>query len=251
MEMFNRALKLNPRDVEALTNKDVTYVLLENNEEGMKCFDKAIKINKNSAEAHHNKGRIYATQGNFERALQCFNTAIFIDPDFQEAFMNRAHVLFDQGNFEESIKNFDKLSLKHELAQLFLLNKGDTFHHHNRLDEAIKCYDKCMSIKEDTDEYRKSLLEKARILMRIEHCNEATPLYEKLANSKNIDRDLLEKTYLFMGDNFYLMKKYDEAIASYKKSIELDSTDPKTREKVCDILYTLKRYLYFIIKKIY
>jgi tetratricopeptide (TPR) repeat protein len=83
-----------------------------------------------------------------------------------------------------------------------------------------------MSIKEDTDEYRKSLLEKARILMKIENCNEAAPLYEKLANSKNIDRDLLEKTYLFMGD-FYLMKKYDEAIASYKKSIELDSTDSK------------------------
>jgi len=210
-------------------------------EEAIQCFDMAISINKNSPQAYNNKGNAYARLGDFERAISCFNSAISLDPTFEEAINNRANALFQQGHFEKSMKSFNKLSKDHESEQLFLNNKAHALSTNSRFPEAIECLDKCMSIKDDTDQYREALLEKAAIFSKLKRYDEALVLLNKLIDMKEIHVRFLECAHYLKGKVNFFLKKYDQAAFSYEKAIELNSTDPAVYESYGDLLITFKR----------
>lgn len=243
IELFNRALKLNSNDLEVITNKGVANLELKNYDEAMKCFEIAITLNKNYAKAHLNRGIIYAIRGDLKRALICFNIAISIDPKCQEAIHNRAKVLIEQGKFDESIESFNKLSLDHESAELFLVNKGRTYDENNRLAEALECNEKCISIgKIDSDCFRDALLSKATILTKFKRHTEAINTYDKLISMKRCNEAQLVNAHYLKGKNYYFLKKYDLAVDSYKKAMEINSTDPVVHECCGDSLIGLKKY---------
>ena len=97
-----------------------------------------------------------------------------------------------------------------------------------------------MSIREDTEEYRKALLEKAMILGRMQRYKEALPLFEKLIGMTNVNVEKLSRAYLFKGECCMFLKMFDKAVDSYKKAIEINSSDPRVKERCSDALYSLK-----------
>ena len=52
-------------------------------------YDQAIRLNPNDADAFTNRGVDYADKGQYDRAVQDYNQAIRLDPNSAKAFTNR------------------------------------------------------------------------------------------------------------------------------------------------------------------
>ncbi|MEQ8192140.1 MAG: tetratricopeptide repeat protein, partial [Candidatus Eremiobacterota bacterium] len=92
IKYFDKAIEINPKDVEAWNNKGYTFIKLGKYEEAIKCFDKAIEINPKDAEAWNNKGHAfkemckYESINCFDKAIKWCNKAIEINPKDGEAW---------------------------------------------------------------------------------------------------------------------------------------------------------------------
>ena len=228
--LFNRALKLDPSDDMVIANKGAAYSDLHEYENAIKCYEIALTFNKNSVLAHYNKGNAYVALGDSKRAIACYDIVIAFDPKNQDAINNRACALLELGQFEEGIKKFEKLSPEHESAQFFFNAKGAAYFENNQLDDAIACFDECLSIGDDTNEYREALLQKATIYARMKRYKEANDMLEKLMNMKNLNDEMLAHASHVRGNAYFSFKKYEQAVESYKKAIELNLAIPVVYE---------------------
>lgn len=246
---FNQALLLNPNDCNIFNCIALAYLNLHEYDVSLKYFDKALSINKNSALLYGNRGFVYAHMGDWKRAIICYDVALSIDPKFQQAILNREDALFNQANefelqanFEESIKCFDKLLFKYGSHQALYINRAEILKLNNRFDDAIKCYDKCISIKKNTVEYIKAHLEKSSIFIELKRFREAIKMCNELISMKAINKKALTIAHEDRGSSYFFLKKYDQAAKSFKRAIELNSTD-QTTENYRNILVTIKRFL--------
>jgi tetratricopeptide (TPR) repeat protein len=110
---YDKALKLDPRSVDALNGKGLILNQLGKYEEAITWFDKALKINPSFANALDNKGITLSNLGKYEEAITWFDKALEINPDFIDAMYNKADALGELGKYEESLEWTDRaLTLK-------------------------------------------------------------------------------------------------------------------------------------------
>ena len=98
-----------------------------------------------------------------------------------------------------------------------------------------------MAIKNDTDAYKKALLEKAIICSKMKRYNEAIAMFDELTQKEKKDEDLLLNAYHEMGTALSFVKKHEEAIEEFKKAIKLNANIAIVYENCGVALSNLKR----------
>ena len=78
IECYDKALKINPNDTEALNNKGVALYRLGRHEEAIECYDRALEINPNDAEAWYNKGNVLYELRRYKEAVESKGKAAFL-----------------------------------------------------------------------------------------------------------------------------------------------------------------------------
>ena len=82
-------------------------------EEALISYDKALKLDPRSVDALNGKGLILNQLGKYEEAITWFDKALEINPDFIDAMYNKADALGELGRYEESLEWTDRaLTLK-------------------------------------------------------------------------------------------------------------------------------------------
>jgi tetratricopeptide (TPR) repeat protein len=103
---FSEALRLDPRNVEALAlhgvltfnRGDPTRALAEMNE--------AIRLGPKSAIAHNSIGFFHNAKGDYDRALAEINEALRLEPKFGYAYKNRGLIYEHKGELEQALADF-------------------------------------------------------------------------------------------------------------------------------------------------
>jgi tetratricopeptide (TPR) repeat protein len=85
----DKALEINPQDVDAWGNRGISYAKLYRYNEAIECFAKIIEINPSNSKAWFAKGNALASMGKYEEAIKCFDEAIAIDPSYAEAVIQK------------------------------------------------------------------------------------------------------------------------------------------------------------------
>lgn len=85
LEYFDRALKIDPENASAWSNRGVVLKMLGRNEEAMKSYNRAIEIDPSHGDAWYNKGRLLMSMKRYKEAIHCYKKALEIDPDDIEA----------------------------------------------------------------------------------------------------------------------------------------------------------------------
>ena len=80
INLFSKALELNPNNPVTWYNKGLTFIHLKEIDEALECFDKATTKDETYSKAWYNKGKCYELQGNIEKAQFCLNNAKKLDP---------------------------------------------------------------------------------------------------------------------------------------------------------------------------
>ena len=61
--------------------------------EAIECFDKAIEIDPDDVEIWCDKGDLLKKLEKYQEALKCYNRALKIDPDFEPALKAKEEIL--------------------------------------------------------------------------------------------------------------------------------------------------------------
>jgi tetratricopeptide (TPR) repeat protein len=121
---FKRAISLDPRYAEALSNLGEVYLIRaqKNRDQSLarlasESFKKAIESDPEHAPAYFSLGKIYRQMGDLDGAIYCWEKAVEFQPDFGLALFYLGEALLAKGEKAEALEIF--LDLKDNFFQRF------------------------------------------------------------------------------------------------------------------------------------
>lgn len=102
-----RALKLSPQHLDALTNSSSVCFDLERFEHAAEWGKKAVAVNPNRAEAHYALGNALYELGVLEQAAAAYGKAIQLNPGYAECYMGRGRVKAALRDVEGAAADYD------------------------------------------------------------------------------------------------------------------------------------------------
>ena len=143
---YDRAIEINPKDVESYSNRGVAYRKLGNYRRAIEDYDRAIEINPKHAEAYYNRGIAYAELGNQRQAISDYDRAIVINPEYANAYNNRGATYGKLGDKRQAISDYDRaIEINPEYAEAYN-NRGATYGKLGDKRRAISDYDRAIEI---------------------------------------------------------------------------------------------------------
>ncbi|MBI9100210.1 MAG: tetratricopeptide repeat protein [Spirochaetaceae bacterium] len=198
VNVFERALFLNPDYTEAYFNLAVVYSVLDKPKKAVESYEKAILRNPQLPVAYCNMGIELEKLNRNEEAVEAFNKAIELKPDYPKAYQYMGSDLRKLERKEEAVQTYNKM--------------GDTLLRMGREEEAIEAYNN-MAL----DLIKLGLEEKD----------------EDLGSTTEPDLDLEGlgkeqenlKIYYNQGNEFSKCGRYDEAIEAYNHILKIKPDD--------------------------
>ena len=89
-ELYQKVVKIAPRDIRALNNLGVVYMSQKKYKEAVSLFKKALVIKPDYADAHYNLACLYSQKKEFARSFHYLKTAIKINPEVRQWAKNDA-----------------------------------------------------------------------------------------------------------------------------------------------------------------
>lgn len=116
-------------------------------------FNKAIKINPENVDAYYYRGCAYFSKEKFKKALSDYNKAIEIDPGYVNAYINRGYYYHTISQYPRAIQNYKKaleLNPDSPTAKQLLDNAvTDSQLYHDRVRDNTKLKDQGITIRND------------------------------------------------------------------------------------------------------
>ena len=152
MAEFQSALKINPRNAEALANIGRVFSRIGRMDEAIVQYQKALEFKPNFPEAHSDLGNCFFAIGRIDDAISQYKKAFEFKPDYAQACFNLGNALGQLGHLDQAATQFQKaIEFKPDYADAYL-NLGAIYSHIGRMDDAISQYKKAVEIKPDNAE---------------------------------------------------------------------------------------------------
>lgn len=124
---YNKVLKQDSKNSEALYLRGVCKSLSEDNKSAIDDFTLAVKYNPTYAEAYFEMAYSYYILEEHNKALQFYNTAIDVDPDYAEAYMNRGSLKHNKNDMKGACEDWSKaeslgINLAYDLIKEFCMD---------------------------------------------------------------------------------------------------------------------------------
>ncbi|GEM_PF-4948722 len=104
IRLYNKVLRLDPKNRKALLNLATIYYQIGEREKARELFIKLLKIDPRNPHVLNNLGVICMEKGNCSSAVYYFDRALRIDPTFKAALINKALCLKRMGKLDEAIE---------------------------------------------------------------------------------------------------------------------------------------------------
>ncbi|MBA4368916.1 MAG: hypothetical protein C0403_14910 [Desulfobacterium sp.] len=115
LQEYQKALKLNSKDITLHNNIGTLYARLKNEEMALHHYRKAVNLNPNFSTSRYNLGALLFRQQQYKEASEHLKTAVAFNPDFSASHYLLGMSLLKLGQNEQGMK---------ELAEAIRLNPG-------------------------------------------------------------------------------------------------------------------------------
>jgi tetratricopeptide (TPR) repeat protein len=268
-DLFRQIISVDCNFFDALYVMAVVQAGLRKNVEALANYDRALALQPRHAEALSNRGNTLKALKRFDEALDSFDRALAAQPDYPTALSNRGAVLFEMARYEESLTTYDQsLAIRTEQV-VALYNRGGALQKLGRFEEALASYDRALVISPGLVEAH---VNRGNTLIALDRHNDALAsldralvlrpdLVEALTNRGNalngLKRyaDALESydraigcqpayaaAHYNRGTTLHEMKRYGEAIAAYDRAIALQPDYPEAFSNRGATLWELRRH---------
>jgi len=147
LELVDKAISKDPKNVHSLNTKGATLSELDRFEEALELYDKALSIDPENVHVLSNKGTTLSKLSRYEEAIECFDKALLLDPENVYILSHKGTTLSELDRLEEALKFYDKALSSNPDHEHALRNKGATLSALDRNEEAIECYEKSKKIQ--------------------------------------------------------------------------------------------------------
>lgn len=105
IEVFNKAIQLNPNDAVAYNNRGAAYGQIGNYKQQIEDCNKALQLDPKDAVAYNNRGVAYGELGNHEQEIADCTKAIELNPRLAVAYYHRGLAYQKLGNRKQAEKD--------------------------------------------------------------------------------------------------------------------------------------------------
>ena len=191
IELYKEAVELNPGNFKAYVNMGVCSGILEKHHESLSYYAKAIEINPHYDLPYENSGNAYRKAGDLNQAIEYYKKALKLNPQNYKVAGNLGVTYYSLEKYNEALK-FYEISLK------FSDN------------ESIQAYYNIALLYNKLKKYKKAA----------ESCQSELDLYNDYTPS-----DVMFNKYAIyytLGLSNYYLKKKDDALTYFFKSLDLN-----------------------------
>ncbi|MBS2019278.1 MAG: tetratricopeptide repeat protein [Deltaproteobacteria bacterium] len=151
-ELFDRALKVDPRSVRAWTGRGTVLSRAGRQGEAIGCLDRALELDPTSSRALVTKADVLLRMGLRDEALACYDRATAATPDEPHVWIHRARMLEEMGRphdaldaLENALRAGESPTLRARQAELLLaMGRGAS---------AVKCLERAVHADPTTSEW--------------------------------------------------------------------------------------------------
>lgn len=258
LSYFDRALKVDNRNIRVWSNRSLALSGLKKFKEAHDSVDQAIALDEQFAESWYNKATIYIKQEQLEKATENLDRFIQLKPDHYlaiflkaellrklekfdlaisacrqvielkpnhiNALINLGQLLSDQEQYEEGLSYLKKaLEIEPNFPTIYN-NIGVTLDRMGKFSDAYNYFSKAISLY---PKFTEALLNCGVVLEKLSRLEEAVQYYDHILAADNNNA----AAYFNRATCLERLQKLNESIADYNKVMELE---PK---KVKDALW--------------
>ncbi len=225
---FERALKLDPRNADALTGQAHSYQHAGRIGDAEATYKKAIALRPDYWDGYNSLGLFYDDVGRYEDAVQQLQHAIELTPDNATAYSNLGAAYVDSGKSKYFPQAEEALKKSIDLAPSYpaYANLGDLYLLQNRFAEAAATTGKALELND------KDFMVWANLVAAYEGLKDQSKvtyalsrelsLLEQAANSNPRDTAVQYR----LGDIYARQKQTQKALAHAQVALALSPEDP-------------------------
>lgn len=214
---LNEATTANPKFSIAYSLLGQIYQQMNDYPKSVTAYEKATSINKWSYRDYLNLGKVYQAMQKFNSAVKAYVRATEIKPDAAPAHLGAAESYYELKDYKNALKYGKRASqLDPNQAQVMQV-LGNIYDAQKDYEQAIASYKRALELNSNQPKVMNSL---AQAYLR---AGQFEPAYELLVSVTATEPTAA--TYQHLGYAAMKLKKNDEAIAAYRKSVELAPND--------------------------
>jgi len=125
----------------------------KNYSKAIELFSKALKMEPHNPDAHLLRGAVYVEIDELDLALNDYNKSLEYNPENVGLFFDKASVLFDLGEYDKAILCYEKFleTEPHDVEALYFNGMAHHFIGENEI--AQKCIDKALTLIQKSNEF--------------------------------------------------------------------------------------------------
>ncbi|UCG68765.1 MAG: tetratricopeptide repeat protein [Thermoplasmata archaeon] len=251
LRIIDKALHLDPRNTDIWVNRGRILILITSkmHDEALKSFDAALKIEPKEKNALGFKGEAYEKINRPDLAKECYLTAlehhpkevIFYDrilnlnPEDKSIWLKKAEVLDEDGKYENALECYDKvleLGVKNKeiwANRAWILGKLDKY------EESAFSFKKALEIDEKDANLWKGM---GSMLHSTGKLREAQDAFENAIKLDEKDHE----SWNNIGSLLFEMGSFEEALNAHEKALALVPDDIETLNNKKKILMALAKH---------
>ena len=208
IEVYDKALKLNPNYIDVYFHKGVCLSNLNMKEEAINMYNKTIQLNPNYVDAYFQRGYCYYNLTKYQKAMQEMNKVLELDPNYYQAYYEKGFCFQKMKRYEEAIIELSKAIKQNIYFEQAYFQRGYCCELIRDFSSAIKDYQRVILLNKNSymGFYRLGicLLQKKSLSEALDMFNKAIAL-----NRANYD------AYYYKGMCQRYLKYYEDAIITF------------------------------------
>ena len=200
LEMYKKAVDINPENPIYLNNYGTTLSGLGDNVTAVKIIGEAIKRDINYTEAYNNMGIALMRIGDIQNSLQCFKKTLQLNPNHTRAMNSMAMALRKDNRHDEAIEIFKVLLDKEPENSHIYNNIGITLIQLGKYDDAAQFFVESLKLDPNNPDVYNNLADVFHKQGKFKAALEAYKLAETLNPSENAIKWNIGLIYLCLGD---------------------------------------------------
>ncbi len=164
LESYNKAIQLDNKNVDALTNRATLFSQMNDDAKALKDYNAALKIAPNDETSLINRASIYRKSGKQSEAKKDLEVILKKDPKNIGARVNLANIKKSENKNQEALSDYNSLISDYPDEAILYNNRADTYLILNKLNEALLDVNKALELD---SEYSTAHLTKGEILLKL------------------------------------------------------------------------------------
>jgi protein O-GlcNAc transferase len=230
-----QAIQIDPKRPDFHFNLGAVLASLSRHDEAIECYKTALSLRPEYPQALSNLGNSLRAQGKFAQAADSIRHAIALRPDYAEAHNNLGSVLAAMRDYSAAVESFRTAASLRPTPPIFN-NLATALFDWRRYDEAVAAAKSALKLQPNYLPAQRTL---ADALAARGDLEEAIEIYQRLLSQNPSNPGSL---YNALAGALKNIARLDQAIAAYRKAVELDPTDSIAHSNLVFCLWYHKDY---------